>query len=634
MQSQLNDTFQLVSRIYLDACDECAVQASARDLKTIRSRMEHEGISFVTITLPRFCADFEKCLAQSSVDPTLFRSFKKNGRIPAFLQGILGHMFDLETGRLLNDLHHSPTHYARLVAGVRQICLSYKKIRLACTPERESAAMDGFKRNESSLKEFMLPLVSENEFSRVSAALWDNLWTDFSLDDVIPKHGPGNVAERLLGNEKYSWRRWHGRLEPYFPLLECAYSPTLGEMCTAAEELKNVEVISESEEDPVRVTPVPKTLKGPRIIAIEPACMQYSQQGLKAYLYEKLESHARTAGHVNFSDQSINQALAVSASADGQWMTIDLSDASDRVPHGLALEMFRACPDLKDAIEACRSKQAKMPDGTLVPLSKFASMGSALCFPVEAMYFYTICVIALLRDDGLSVSQENIDLVSSGIYVYGDDIVVPRYAAASVLAALREYNCRVNDDKTFSSGNFRESCGVDAFLGRRVQPVYLREQPPEDRGQSNSILSCVATANQFLLRGYRRASEFLFRKVEVLTGALPPIYEWSDGIGRISPWFPHSLKKRWNSKYQRLEVRMLVPRPVYRTDILDGFGALQKCLLRLSMKKSNGTSWFRSVDDYLASIVDVDLRHLERSPLFGRVTLKRRWVPASNIAGV
>jgi hypothetical protein len=137
-------------------------------------------------------------------------------------------------------------------------------------------------------------------------------------------------------------------------------------------------------EQPVKVVLVPKTLKGPRVIAEEPCCMQYVQQGIRDVLYDLLENKNRfTSGHINFRDQTVNQSLALASSSDGRLATIDLSDASDRVPYDLALLMFQSNPEVMEAIDSCRSLRAVLPSGQVIgPLRKFASMGSALCFPV------------------------------------------------------------------------------------------------------------------------------------------------------------------------------------------------------------------------------------------------------------
>jgi len=643
MKSHTSDCLEVAFTIYKDACDACVAEVSDRDLKTIKSRVNDEGISFLTITLPSFSQDFEKSLELGYVDPTFFRKFKKNGAIPAFLQGMLGHIFDKETGRISDvKINYSPDVISSLVAAVRQICLSFKKVELPCTPARERAALENFIATEQSFELFSLPREKREVYDFVSFMLWNRVMRSIRVDTLLPRHGPGATAERISGNQKFAWRRWHLRLEPYLPIIDSGLPLSCGELHVDNSELELVELVSSDMEQPVRVTPVPKTLKGPRIIAIEPCCMQYAQQGIRRELYSRIESDWILSGRINFRDQSINQSLAMSSSKDGLLATIDLKDASDRVPLDLALEMFRGNPDLLDFIEACRSTHAEMPDGRIIgPLNKFASMGSALCFPIEAMYFYTICVIACLEEYNLPVSTENIFKVSRCVYVYGDDIIVPSNVATAVLDRLREYNCKPNDHKTFYRGNFRESCGVDAYLGFPVTPVYVGMVPPKHRRQVSAILSWVETANHFYKRGYFRTALSAFNRLEKILGVLPQVSETSHALGRNHcSGQDFRQKVRWNPDNQTLEIKAWVPAPVYRIDKLEGFAALQKCLLRLEGRNTPSQSYRtrskRALDRYIDQIdyeSAMDPNHLERTAQHGAVTIKRRWVPV-NLTGI
>jgi len=637
MKSNVSDQLEILVRIYIDATSKCIADVSdLRDLKTIRARVKDEGLSFLTITLPRFCQDFERSLALGYIDPTLFRSFRKNGSIPALLQGMTGLIFDRETGRIKNEDSTSDT--PTLVGSIRQICLAFKKVRVDCSPLRVNKALENFISIERELEVFDLPVLEREKFISVSNLLYSRAIRNISPDSYEVRHGPGRTADGFSGNSKYQWQFWNERLEPYFPIIGCAY-PIGISLHLDSKEFHNVNVLPVGQEEPVKVVTVPKTLKAPRIIALEPCCMQYAQHGIQAILQRKLESSRFTKGHINFSDQSVNQKLAMISSYDGLLATIDLSDASDRVPRDLALEMFRSNPDLRDSIDACRSTKAKMPNGDIIsPLRKFASMGSALCFPIEAMYFYAICVMALLEFNDLPVTPRNVFRVSRKVYVYGDDIIVPTDAAMTVLEHLRKYNCKVNASKTFVSGSFRESCGVDAFRGESVTPTYLRWMLPKNRQESAPIISYVAAANSFYLKGYWQTAQFLFNKLERIVGSIPYGSDLMGGLHRIS-YLGYRSVERWNYNLHRFEVRTLVPGPVRRTDVLEGYGALVKSLQNLEdtdpfeddfsdLELALNIS-FLKLDDLKNRPVSRDALHLERSAQHHAVALKRGWVPAS-----
>nr|QDH88174.1 MAG: RNA-dependent RNA polymerase [Leviviridae sp.] len=669
MKSDVSDLLEVIEQVYIDSSMKCSADVfDIRDLETIKSRVENEGVSFLTITLPQFCKDFERSLEEGVIDPACFTGFHrlKHEAIPEFLQGMLGQIFDRKTGKVISyetlNRHESIDWLAAsdvptVVESVRQICRTFSKVELDCSPKRIKAALDSFYEIERELQEFSAPDEDVSKFLDISRLLWDNMVRDFRPDLILPKHGPGATADKISGNGKYVWRRWHDRLEPYFPLVDNGYP--LG-IPLESEELEIVTIIPEYDEQPVRVITVPKTLKSPRVIAVEPVCMQYVQQGIRDYLYDKLESYWLTKSRINFRDQEINQQLALTSSSDGRLATIDLSEASDRVPLDLAIRMFDSNPDLRDSILCCRSTKAQLPDGRIIsPLRKFTSMGSALCFPIEAMYFYTICVMALMEANNLSYTRQNIFIVSRDVYVYGDDIVVPSTNADVVLAYLRKYNCKVNSAKTFYRGNFRESCGLDAYNGYEVTPTYVRNLCPENKRAYNSLISWCATANLFYKKGYWRTASLMFKKLEKILGPLPYVRETSSVLGRYS-FLGYESVEKWNRDLQRFEVKGWSPKPVYRSDELEGWSALMKCFMKMhtfDRRKYIDTSpnlGLHKVEDLFGEIDRIsemlfpttadqipvsyafrplqdlqalDDRHLVHSALHGAVTLKRRWAP-------
>lgn len=151
-----------------------------------------------------------------------------------------------------------------------------------------------------------------------------------------------------------------------------------------------------------------------------------------------------------------------------------------------------------------------MPDGSILELRKFASMGSALCFPIEAMVFASIVAYSIISQSGRQPSHESLLKATSQFTVYGDDIIVPSETGSGVIACLEASGLKVNYDKSFLTGLFRESCGGDYYAGVDVTPVYCRRW--DDTGTLRSpdnILSYVSLANQFYLRGLWHSAEYL-----------------------------------------------------------------------------------------------------------------------------
>lgn len=142
-----------------------------------------------------------------------------------------------------------------------------------------------------------------------------------------------------------------------------------------------------------------------------------------------------------------------------EFATIDLSDASDRI----SVELVKALlpEDWFNYLNDIRSKFTFLPCGRRIELEKFSPQGNGFTFELETLIFYAIC---------RTVVPER-ELVS----VYGDDMIVPVSHADCVQDALVNCGLVVNFDKSYNSGRFRESCGVDTFDGFDVRPVYFKE---------------------------------------------------------------------------------------------------------------------------------------------------------------
>jgi len=599
MKSQL-----LFIQSLLQDCNSWCCISTNRDFETITVRVKHEGFSFLAITLPNFCKDFERSLDIGYVDHDMFLSFKKHAALPRFLGGLLDLVFDRDSGLLLDVPCHTAIFF------VRQITLAYKKTLRSCTSARNKGAIDEYVQCEKEVKACEEEIsnsgsIQLDSFDRASSLLWGSSLSRVDRDvystRIIPRHGPGSTSERIISNNKYKLRSWHSRLEEYFPS-DIFAIPNHG-FCDELESLNYLE--PEAEIYP-RVILVPKTLKTPRIIAIEPVCMQYTQQSLLEVLVYNLERDRLLNGCIGFSDQTPNQELARLSSKDGSLATIDLSEASDRVPNWLVLRMMQRFPHLSGALQASRSTHANVPGYGILPLSKFASMGSATCFPVEAMVFLNIIVSAWMRQLNEPVTKRGLKSLLGRVRVYGDDIVVPVDLVQSVVSELSYFNMKVNRGKSFWTGKFRESCGKDYYDGSDVSVSYVRREFPSSRRNVEEIMSLVSLRNQLYKAGLWKATSCLDDKLRRLA-AFPIVEENSPIMGRTSV-LPYREERMCPTLHRPL-VRGLVAVPAARPSLLDGHAALMKFFLKRGKEPI------------------FDAKHLERSgrPLF--VDIKTRWAP-------
>lgn len=590
------------SRVLDDLGTRCGVR-STRDMTTVISRVEDEGVSFLTISLANFGKDLQKALDQGFVDSGQFAGFSRSGGLPKFLSGFLCRVFDSKSGDLLLEPSVDCIH------AVRQFTLMWSKMLLDCSHPRVRAAYDGYMECDRSVARFDIQR-SEDEYRRfhdMSRRLWSDLFNriDKSIYDgeINPKHGPGATAERIRGNRKYDHLDWTERLDKVFPL-----GDYLIPNYSFYPELDAVMLRDPAHEIPVRVIDVPKTLKTPRIIAIEPVHMQYMQQAVLAEFEKEVGRHDYAHDLLGWKDQTPNQRMARKGSEDGSLATLDLSEASDRVSNQLVRRMFSDHAWLFAAVDATRSRKADVPGYGVRRLSKFASMGSALCFPVESFVFMTVIMLGVERSLGRRLTRDDFMSYRGVVRTYGDDIIVPVGVAPFVKEELEAYGFKVNTDKSFWTGRFRESCGRDYYAGFDVSIVKVRRMFPTSRTHVHELESAVSLRNQLANATWLRFPTAVQWLDDRISGIIPfPVVSpTSRALGRHDQ-LPITAQ-RWCPDLQKPLVKAAVVDSKLPESNLDDFGALMKFFV------NRGELPF------------VDEEHLERAgrPMGARI--KTRWV--------
>ncbi len=512
---------------------------------------------FFTIALPRL-----DDLLLEGLRTGRFPSVKgwaTQGELPLFLSGAWSQIFTWD-GLLLPD----PCIPA--IRWIRQISRLCKKIFEVCEPERVESAITQFVTTDKSLPsraEYRAALPPDAR--RVAQLLFGQLIGEAMVSVSDGKHGPGAVSESFGTNE-----RWD------FTSISYQVEELMGPEYFRSSWIDLLERPPLNGVVPARLVAVPKTALTPRLISIEPSYNQFVQQALQTRIKTLLE---RDGFACSYTDQSHNQRMALEGSSSERIATIDLSEASDRVGLALVEELFGFNPGFIRYLQLSRSAFVQLPDGKLVLLNKFASMGSALTFPVESMVFHTLAVLAWMERSGNRSDWfiRSFQKRSSELSVYGDDICIDVDVAPALIELLTSLGMKVNDSKSFLSGGFRESCGVDAFMGRDVTPAYQRSALPQSMANSSELVKASSLRNQLFERfGESRAVRFL----DSLIGGLvkyPAIPRGMDGIGRWSD-FPDYSFTRWNTKLHRLEWRMPTLVETKRRDPINGYSALQKTL--------------------------------------------------------
>lgn len=388
------------------------------------------------------------------------------------------------------------------------------------------------------------------------------------------KHGPGATAEfKRGGGYKYSFPTWSSRLEVVFPFT--------GYGVSAPDLVLDDQFAYPDEADiPSRLVLVPKDGRGPRLIAAEPTSNQWIQQGLARLMADALRREGISS--VDFKRQDLSRNDALRASLTGAYATVDLKSASDRLSCWLVQRLFRTNYSLLKAMSASRtrymSQDVDKKHPSVIELRKFATMGSALTFPVQSISFLMLSLGALCFTRSIDPRHWR-DLLGE-VRVYGDDIIVPVDCLPYLRVLLHAVGLAVNASKTFGCGNFRESCGMDAFRGYDVTPVKPKLVPSGN--DSASIISAVDVSNVLHSKGLWHAAA-IWRSLagpedEVPLGRNGGGGVWSDrtfcSIGDLAS-ITRGAKNRFNPNLQRIEYLVLQPKAVvHRAPRTEGFGNL------------------------------------------------------------
>jgi hypothetical protein len=204
-------------------------------------------------------------------------------------------------------------------------------------------------------------------------------------------------------------------------------------------------------------------------------------------------------------------------------------------------------------------------------------MGSALCFPFEAMAFLAIVFVGISRELNEPVTHKLIQRFVGRVRVFGDDIVIPANMVPAVQRSLHDFGQIVNGAKSFWTGKFRESCGKEYFSGHDVSIARVRKVFPTERRHALEMESIVSLRNQHYVLGNWRVVRFLDSYIErfIPFPAASPNFE---GLGKTT-FLPLEdvAFDRHLQRPTRFAARVVSQSP---KDPLSGHGALLKFFLK------------------------------------------------------
>jgi len=537
----LKDTYR---GILIDAAYAYPLKAQTfeRDYSRLQMIIDRNEGWFFTIFLPTLSKHLLRCIDKRQFLPFSgpHMRVKKGCVFPRLFSGLTELLFD-NRGALVEDADGTPLLF------LQTLCAGAKKLRMECDDATVRRTVESFVQVEEDVCsptlnwgstildcDRRLSIVSDDSFAcesqtgflrnelyarssdhlpylRAIQSVSDRIVSSFGSPhyaDLRPRHGPGAISDRRVNPSKYQFSNWSEKLEWCFPSSRFGY-PNQRYWLQPVDEKDN-DTRFRGDHVPSKLVAVPKTQKGPRLIAAEPVANMWMQQSLLEFL-EKSIYKTPLQNCIAFRDQSLSGKLALESSLTRSHATIDLSDASDRLSCHLVERLFRSNRDLLEAFNAVRTDFLHIPEKMgkefprLIELKKFSTQGSALTFPVQTIVYAIVSIGVLIEHSKKRVNASTIKWASKEVRIFGDDIIVPNMIVDKVSEYLKVLGFKVNDTKTFSEGNFRESCGVDGYKGQDVTPAYILEAYHPSR--PGSISSLVECSNNFFKKGFFHAAE-------------------------------------------------------------------------------------------------------------------------------
>lgn len=271
-----------------------------------------------------------------------------------------------------------------------------------------------------------------------------------------------------------------------------------------------------------RFTDVPKDVGGRRLIAIEPCSRQFIQQGIAGAMRV-------TPGYRAFFDLHSN-ARHLRLASLSHCMTVDLKDASDRIPLGLVEYLL---PEWYPILASHSSAYAEIGD-QLHPINSAATMGCGFCFELETLVFAFVAALAPDNTEYNVLPRSCSEFLKrlSSLSCYGDDLVIPRAWWCSVEPVFLRCGFVPSDKKTCLTEEFKETVGFwipKGFPVRRFLPKLSGTRTELSWETEDRILD--------------------LSRLSLSTGYAP--------LGRALQQKLLKSPIRWNREIQRLEIKLL-----------------------------------------------------------------------------
>lgn len=225
---------------------------------------------------------------------------------------------------------------------------------------------------------------------------------------------------------------------------------------------------------------VDKTYLIDRGIGLEPEINGFFQKALGNICRQRLRSFSYRGWElgVNLNTSGYhNSEWARLGSVEQTIATVDGEAASDSITLALCERLLEKAVGWYDLFCLLRSPYTLINEKACKKLHKLemmSGMGNGFTFELESVLFYAIGLACAMRSD--------FHFAPLMVSIHGDDLIVPADVFDDVAVAYEAAGVKVNVEKSFAQGPFRESCGGDFHRGCFVTPFYVKTQTGEQRG--------------------------------------------------------------------------------------------------------------------------------------------------------
>jgi hypothetical protein len=248
----------------------------------------------------------------------------------------------------------------------------------------------------------------------------------------------------------------------------------------------------------VTVKPVPKNYKKPRLIFPQDSYSSSYLHQMRVLLQNRLAS---VAGINLSTQQAKNRDIAILGSTDGRWATIDHSMASDCISWRYYELVFPQ--KFVDFLSLYRERSLRI-NGKVYPCRIAFTAGNPVTFVLETMFFLAVAVVATdeaemyfnLFADKPCIPGDPSYIKFGRPGAYGDDVYIDPRAAGMYFTICEWLGLKVNQDKSFTTGLYRESCGVEAYQGMRLDSIYWPRQIVGNSSKSEDAFLLASLHNR------------------------------------------------------------------------------------------------------------------------------------------